>query len=242
MRVLEHQDGQAVEYSDHRLIESSGDAMHAVNWLLPLWVPRSIVDRDGRFLRIESAAKLRDIAAAIVEPQLRAADQLPAFRQLLERMATEAGLRQLAAEDWNLLVGNWITTSPAMKRTVTEGQAPVPGGGTVPSKIAVAAVGRPGCTRDGKPQECVTLEYQMSIDGLQMAAALKAALAGQTGARAIPVYMDYERLIRVTLETTTMLPHELTMTQRSRQERDENGARSVLGDFTRRVTRFEYER
>jgi hypothetical protein len=240
MRFIRHGEGGAVEYSDHQPLESAGDLMNAVRSLLSAWVPRSIVSADGRFLKVEGVSDLRDIVSRIVESDLRMAGQVPAFRQYLEKIATEDGLRQIAADEWNSLVGNWIGLSPTTKRTVSDGKAPVPGGGDVPSKITLAVVDRPRCERAGKPQECLTFEYQTTVDGEQMAAALKAALGTETGFP-VPVYMDFERIVRVTLETATMLPHEITITQRSRQERDENGVRVTLRDSTRRVARFAYE-
>jgi hypothetical protein len=241
MRVLEQGDERLIHYTNQTRVESSGDPMPALGTLLPLWVPTFVVSDAGLLRRIEGAEQLRKLVTDMVEPLLANTEQVPRFRESLKFMTTEDGLYRIAVSEWWKLIGQWRGMSLTPESAETTGEAAIAPGMTVPTKVTVSVISRDKCTRALEQRDCVTYEYRSRIDRAGLDAAMKSILEGATARPNVPVqYRDYEEVMRVTLETKTMLPHDFIHTRTMHGMAELNGRSSLTTDKERRRSQFTY--
>ena len=237
MQVRAHADGLSIQHTSPVYRESSGEVLKAVDALLASWVPTRIVSNEGDFLRAEGTAPLRGLVTEMLQKELADAPQiLPAFEEFLKERMSESGLASLAKEHWRSLIRTWLGASlkPETKLTsdITQNLAP---GIALPARTTLELIERVSCTR-GEARECVTYQYTMRIDGNAWAGAMK-SLGSSTPMRP----QDYEMMIRVTLESATMLPHELVATQSQGTIVEANGRTVRAHHLERRTSRYTYQ-
>jgi hypothetical protein len=241
MRVLQQGDERLIHYTNQARVDSSGDALRAVGPLLPLWVPTSVASDGGLLRRIEGVEQLRKLVAELVEPMLANAEQIPRFRESLKFITTEQGLYRIALEEWIDLVGRWHHMPLKNETLEYNGEVALEPGFTVPTTGTVSMISRAKCSRGREPRDCATFEYRSRIDRAGMEAATKLLFEGATARPKTAMhYRDYEMVIRVTLETQTMLPHEFTRTRTMHGVVEFDGRSSLTTDSERRHSQFTY--
>jgi hypothetical protein len=215
MRVSPHADGRLIQYDDQTYVASLGDLEPAVAALLPLWVPTQIVDGDGRFLRMENAERVQqhviDLFASKGGTEL--VQRVPVFKDYVRLMTSDAGLRGLAEENWYGLVQRWIAAPVAEGALDGAGPQLVPLDQQAPSTISRRVVRRAPCSRSGTVRECVTYEITTQRDRDQLANFAKALQDSGIDGFADAALIAELKTERVTLEASTMLPHELAITR-----------------------------
>ena len=214
MRVLPHAEGRLIEYDNQTYVQSLGDLEPGVAALLPLWVPSRIVSPEGRFLRIENAERVQQNVVDLFEGKARTelAQRVPVFREYIQMMTSDAGLKALAEEHWFDLVQRWIT---APLEGPLEGVGPqlIPIERQPPSTISRRMIGRMPCSRLATTQECGIYEITIRRDRDQLADFARALKESGASAFADTELLEETKTEQVSLESSTMLPHELTITR-----------------------------
>jgi len=240
MRVSPHPDGLLVEFDNQKAIAAAGDMADALGALLPWWVPRIIVGRDGRVVRIEQTERVQELVGRVFEPLATTpTEPLPAaVKDLLAIMASGAGLRSLLQDDWDHLVGKWIAApldSDAVESTAVSMLF-----NSIPLRSTVRRqmIDRTSCVREDAMIECATFESRSVVDrdSLPVLQNYLSPGASTAGVRIV----GSERVDRVTLETGTMLPHEAVLTRTVQGTTELSGRTVTTENVQRRTVRFTY--
>ena len=151
MQVSSHDEGWLVAHDQFSVQGPSAAQQRESAELLEAVVPDMIVSRDGEFRRVENIAALRAFIEKLVTPLLDRPDVPPAMRRMLERMTSEEGLSQLAAREWQVLVGTWrelpLTDEPITARV--DEPSPFLPGIVLQMDATARIVGRGPCVRAG---------------------------------------------------------------------------------------------
>jgi hypothetical protein len=236
MRVSPHAEGRLIEYDNQAYVQSLGDLEPAVAALLPLWVPSQVVSNDGRFLRMENAERVQQEVIDLFEAKGRTelAQRVPVFREYIRVMTSDAGLRGIAAGNWFDVVERWIA-APLMEGPL-EGVGPqlIPIEQQPPSTISRRMVGRTACSFMGVNRECAIYEVTTRRDREQLATLARALRDSGAGNLAETELLEENKTERVILESSTMLPHEFTVT-RTLQAQSRQGGQTVPKIDTERM-------
>jgi hypothetical protein len=240
MRVSPHPDGLLVEFDNQKAIAATGDMADALGALLPWWVPRIIVGRDGRVVRIEQTEGVQELVGRVFEPLATTSTDpsAAALKDLLAIMASGAGLRSLLQDDWDHLVGKWIAApldSDAVESTAVSMLF-----NSIPLRSTVRRqmIDRTSCVREDAMIECATFESRSVVDrdSLPVLQNYLSPGASTAGVRIV----GSERVDRVTLETGTMLPHEAVLTRTVQGTTELSGRTVTTENVQRRTVRFTY--
>ena len=240
MRVSPHPEGLVVEFDNQKAIATSGDLTDALGALLPWWVPRIIVSLDGHVLRIEQTERVQELVGQMYGPLAKEPTaQFPsALKDLLAIMASGAGLRSMVQDDWDHLVGKWISLpleSEAVESTAT---STVLNGIPVRSVVRQQMIGRASCARDVAALECATFESRSSIEPESLAV-LQNYLSPGAADAGVRI-TGSEKIDRVTLEIETMLPHEAVLSRTLQSATQLSGHTVATENVQRRTVRFTY--
>jgi hypothetical protein len=215
MRVLPHAEGRLIQYDNQTYVQSLGDLEPGVAALLPLWVPSRIVSPEGRFLRMENTERVQQNVIDLFEEKARTelAQRVPVFREYVQMMTSDAGLKALAQEHWYDLVQRWIA-APLIEGPL-EGVGPqlIPIEIQPPSTISRRMIGRMPCSRLATIHECGIYEITIRRDRDQLADFARALKDSGAAAFADTELLEETKTEQVSLESSTMLPHELTITR-----------------------------
>jgi hypothetical protein len=241
LSVRAHPEGLDIRLDDQRHLDSSGDFRHAAGTVIQFWTPQTIVAKDGTFLRIEGGERVQDLVVATLAPYQQFADAAPALRAFITPMLDGNYLESRQKDEWNRLIWQWIGISSNQTRIETSGTDQIMPGIEVPTKRTIEVVGRSRCTRGGGDYECITVEMRTSMDGVAMKAIFD-ALRQAAGPQALASQpLDFEQLVRVTLETATMLPHDSLETRTMHGTSLSNGNSAATTDFESRGSAFTYQ-
>jgi hypothetical protein len=215
MRVLPHAEGRLIQYDNQTYVQSLGDLEPGVAALLPLWVPSRIVSPEGRFIRMENAERVQQNVIDLFEQKARTelVQRMPVFRDYVQMMTSDAGLKALAEEHWYDLVQRWIA-APLIEGPL-EGVGPqlIPIERQPPSTISRRMIGRMPCPRLATIQECGIYEITIRRDRDQLANFARALKESGASAFADTELLEETKTEQVSLESSTMLPHEFTITR-----------------------------
>jgi hypothetical protein len=215
MRVSPHEDGRLIQYDDQTYVASLGDLEPGVAALLPLWVPAQIVTSEGRFLRMENAERVQQHVIDLFEAKGRSelVQRVPVFKEYIRLMTSDAGLRGLAEENWYDLVQRWVAAPLAEGALDGAGPQRIPIEQQAPSTISRRVVKRSACSRSGIPRECVTYEITTQRDHDQLANFARVLKDSGANGLADTELLEEIKTEQVTLEASTMLPHECAITR-----------------------------
>jgi hypothetical protein len=242
MRVSPHAEGRLIEYDNQTYVQSLGDLEPGVAALLPLWVPSRIVSSQGRFLRMENADRVQQNVIDLFEEKKRTelAQKVPVFRDYIRMMTSDAGLKSLAEEHWFDLVQRWIA-APLVEGPL-EGVGPqlIPIEKQAPSTMSRRMIGRTPCPRLDTIRECGTYEIAIRRDRDQLAKFAEALKNSGASAFADTELLEETKIEQVTLESSTMLPHEFTTTRMLRAQIRQDGQTIPKIDTERVHSVFTY--
>jgi hypothetical protein len=172
------------------------------------------VTRDGDFVRAEDTAAIKSLLTKMFDAFLAEKKELPPqFKQMLQRASSDEFLSGTTAVEWNSLIGSWLDFplgDEVFEETVEE-PSPVLPDLIVLMKISRRMVETSECTRGGVRYACGLFEMRCEVDRASMREALARLLRGVKDMPAITYEdIDMVTVVRVRLETGTMLPHDLT--------------------------------
>jgi hypothetical protein len=240
MRVSPHPEGLLVEFDNQKAIAAAGDMTDALGTLLPWWVPRIIVSRDGHVLRIEQTDRVQELVAQMYEPLAKSpsAQSPSALKQLLTIMASGAGLRSLVQDDWDHLVGKWLALPLDSAPVESTSVSTVLNGIPLRSMVRQQMIDRPSCIRDVATIECATFESRSNIEPESLAVLQNYLSPGASDAGVR--ITGSEKVDRVTLEIGTMLPHDAILTRTLQSTTQLSGRTVLTQNVQRRTVRFTY--
>jgi hypothetical protein len=242
MRVLPHADGRVIQRDNQTYVGSLGDLEPGVAALLPLWVPTEIVSPGGRFLRIENAEQVQqnviDLFDANASTEL--VQRVPVFKEYMRLMTSDAGLSAITEEHWYDVVHRWIGAPLVEGPLQSMGPQLIPIGQQAPSTVSTRMVGRTACSRSGTLRECAIFEITTQRDHDQLAYVAKALKDSGAGGLADAELLEEMKTEQVTLESSTMLPHEFTITRGLVTTAQENGQAIPKIDLERIRSVFSY--
>jgi hypothetical protein len=242
MRVLAHPEGRQLRYDEQRAIAAAGNFQPAATALLPFWIPSTIVREDGTFSRVEESQRAQELFLVAIGPHLRAAEQFPALRDYVASMTSETATTTLQAGEWQKLVWQWVGMPSSMDPMEVTGSARALPGLTVATHTRLSVTNRRSCTRAGQSLTCATFEMKTVLDS-EALAELTARLLKDAPIVPKPTIkpLELEEVIRVTMETGTMLPHEMLLTRMSLMRVDADGQSRTNRDAESRRSVFAYK-
>jgi hypothetical protein len=242
MRVLEHPEGRRIRYDQQRAISAVGDFAPAAAALLPFWIPSTIVRADGTFSRIEDDQRAQELFLAAIGPHLRVAEQIPALKQYVAAMTSAGATARLQDGDWHKLVRQWVGMPSSMEPMEVTGSGPLLPGLDVTTRTSLSVTNQQPCRRGRDTVTCAVFEMRTVFDREALAALVARLEQGSPIAMAPAVRpLELETVLRVTMETGTMLPHEALLTRTSRMQEDVNGQPLARRDFESRRSVFVYD-
>ena len=242
MRVGEASDGRVLENTRQQRVQSSGDPSSALRSLLPLWIPRIVLNKNGEFVRIEEAGRVQQLVTKAYEPQFNSApaQAFPAFKRFLAMMTSTDALKTAAAAEWIATTGRWVGATLDPKPIEGRSAVRVAPDVSIPAVAWQGVTGRLPCTRGDAMRDCVTLEIRQTLPPEGLEALMNYATRG-VNATSPGRLTFYETVHRATLETDTMLPHEVSITQTMRRVVNVDGRGVTVEVLERRTMRYMYK-
>jgi hypothetical protein len=241
MRILADQKGRVMLNAEHRHLESSGEVASALSALISLWIPKTVLNERGEFVRIEEADRTQQLLFDIYEPLANsaAAGAFPAFKEFVLTMTRPDALSRLGASEWIGTLGKWVgiplDTAPIEGR----GSIRVAPGLAAPTTIHQRIVERGPCARAELRPECATFEIRQTLTAEGLTALKDYATKGASDA--LPgTLRTVEVTDRAKLEIATMLPHEVTIIRTMRQTLEMNGKAITVENVERRAMQYSY--
>jgi len=240
MHILPHENGRLVRFDNQ---ETSADIVSLgplAQSVLHFWIPETVVANDGNRIRIQDAGRTQALLVAAMQPYIQAAQNVPALQAQVAGLTSSDAPMQLLRPEWVTLVGQWVdTTIPVAPVETTEPTMMFPGL-VVDGKVRLTATRGP-CMRGTSTLECVTFEKTKTLDREILSQVRERLVQASPGAMLAAVEpVEVQELVRVTLETATMLPHEVVI-QRQGSRRETTGERRLSKDLERRRSTFVYE-
>lgn len=242
VRVHADQDGRVIENSQHRHQKSSGDVPSALRALIPLLIPKTVINEKGEFVRIDEAERVQELLADLYVPLVNSKDasSFPAYKEFLQTIIASDGLSTLAGAEWISTVGKWAGAALDPKPIEGRGSASLAPGVTAPMSIYQRMSDRGPCERAMLVTECVTFEIRQTLRPEDLAAVTAYAMRGAT-VPATVTSMMVETIERARLEIATMLPHEISISRTMDQTIEVNGRTAKLDAAERRTMRYKYQ-
>jgi hypothetical protein len=239
MRVLAHPEGRVIRFD---LAESSSEAARAtaLGWqpgeaLLGL-LPSFVVSEQGRLIRLENLQAyqktLSDRAAKVDGTQ-----------ELVARVTSEEALTALVGQEWELLVGSWLELPVKPAKYDLENEQPTPffPGLKVPMKITVEVNDPAPCSRGGAQRSCSNLAMTSRVDQAGLRPLFDKLTQGMPDLQSVRVErLDVVTIVRVKLETETMLPHDVSWERTMEMTMVDGKLRSDAKQVDRGTSRFTY--
>jgi hypothetical protein len=222
MRVSAHKDGRLIEYDGFEPfgVSATGAEQAAMDQMLSSLMPSLIVDKTGAFVRVGDLTALRKALSQFVDGLLKQTPSNtvpPNIKTLLQSLTSEKVLTQVAAADWQALVGGYAGFSGrigAMKEVSTEEASPMIPGVMMPMRTTFGAHRRIPC-RAGHPLEtCVVMQMRSAVSPEAMEAVLRRLLEGMKGMEGVKYHsFAVTNEFQTTMEPGTMRPHQATRTK-----------------------------
>jgi len=242
MTVLAHPEGREIRYEAQRAIDAVGNFEQAAPALLSFWIPSTIIRDDGTFSRIEEGQRAQELFLAAIGPHLLIAEQIPALKEYVASITSDNATARLQAGEWQRLVWQWVGMPSSMEPVEVTGAAPLLPGLMVPTHTRLSVANRGPCARARETFTCATFEMKTVIDS-EALATLNAHLQKDSPS-VLPLAgtpLELEQVTRVTMETGTMLPHEMLETRMTRLRVDANGQSRTTRDAESRRSIFVYD-
>lgn len=245
MRVSPHPEGLVVRYDEFRIDGAPPAEMGAASEALMAMIPSLIVDAEGGFKRVEDIAALKAAVAAMFEPIQKQSGGLPkGLEDFMGQFLTEEVLSAVAGQEWQTLVGAWHELPLTSEKFSLDMEEPSPilRDVKVPMKVTGGMVERRTCERGGAKIDCAVFEMRSAVDQAAMEALMKRMMSGIKDVPAVKYdRIDVVTVVRVRLETHTMVPHELTTTKTIEMAASAPGeGRMEMKQIDRRTSRFSY--
>lgn len=244
MRALPHPDGLVVRYDEFKFDGAAAPEVAAFAEMLASIVPNLVVDPEGAFLRVEDITPLRNTVTELLRRGLKGEELPPKMADLVSRLTSEEVLSSLAGQEWQQLVGVWqdLPISSEKFEVDVEEPSPVWPDVKIPMKVSGGMVEKSTCTRNGTARACAVFETRSAVDQPTAQALMQRMLEGAKNMPAVRFEtFDVVTVVRVKLETETMVPHTLTSTKTVQVSATPAGeGRQEIKQVDRRTSRFEY--
>lgn len=222
MRVSAHKQGRLIEYDNFEPIgvSLSSAEQSAIDKLLNSLMPSVIVGENGNFVRLGDLTKIKAALRQIVDEMKKQAPGgvIPTnVMAMLDTVASDKVLTQLAEAEWYSLVGaylNYSGTIGSMKEFASREPLPVMPDVMVPMRTTFGAKQRGPCLARAADEDCVVMQMKSVIDGQAMQDVLKKLLDGVKGLDGIRYdEFDVTTEILATVDPATLQPHQLKRTK-----------------------------
>ena len=217
MQVEPHAKGRILRFTQHEILEPKVDGLPAqdVAQLLTSLSPSFVITTDGEFAGVQDIEALTATIEKMVAP-IRKEAAGTGIDEMLKGITSEAFLAAASQQEWDALVGNWVGAELRPRVENFEGSAPMPlfPNTEILLKGTVGMVGTAPCSRGTGTFSCATFELKSAADQKSVQTVLEQMLRGVKGMEGVRYeHFDIQTVVRVTLETHTMLPHDFSMTK-----------------------------
>ncbi|MEJ2540053.1 MAG: hypothetical protein P8188_08805 [Gemmatimonadota bacterium] len=260
MDVEQDPRGRLVTYTDFQVdpIEGIAPGEQALVQRLTASLPGYVVSEDGELVGVTGLEELRagmrtwlDSLIQAETSSLEEAAQAARFLMpITDQALSEEALLASVSQEWTMLVDAWTGREMELGRTEvidTEEALPIPGAPVVPYRYELSAIARVPCRDGDEDAGCVQLSLVSFPDPETLSEALGSfvtEMAEQMGTA--PGQMRYEEVdaraeITLVAEPATLIPHALTVTERSRITVVVDGETQSGGRDETKEVRFRYD-
>lgn len=244
--------GYLLQFSDFRAPSEPADTLHdaATVAMLNAFVPSYRVSQSGEFIALESPETVQSRVREWVQSRSSRAEPLSEqAEQLIRHYTSSEVLAQLAAEDWNELVGSWFDTKFEIGATYesesVEPYAILPGA-EILMRYRFRAARRLACDSVKAPaiRDCVELRMTSSPDSAALRQLLDRLLSqlapDSTDMRVTSMSMVTD--ITLIARPESLLPIQITRSKKvAVTGRDGTGKSETSDNVDVRTRRFTYE-
>ena len=222
MRVSPHRNGRLISFDNFQpmrtLMTSTEEA--AVVDALSAFMPSLVVASSGEFLRIDDLTKIKAMMRQFVDEVMKEAPSAsvpPNVKALMESLASDEVLTQLASQDWDLFAGAFVGFKGKigeMTDVDSEEVSPVMPDVMIPMRSTFGALHRIPCEPGRAADSCVVMQMRSVIAPGAMQTVVKKMLEGMKELEGL----TYDRFdviteLQTTLEPSTMKPYRITHTK-----------------------------
>lgn len=242
LRALDHPEGRVIVHEEVTLptlqlaaaVDVDGERMRRrLSDHVEAVAPGCVVRDDGAFLRLEGGEALAAAIGSHVERVLagRPRDELERIRRALGSLLTEEFLRNLAAQEWNALVGFWArrgVVTGRMQELRRMEEVPFFADMRIPTVYQYRTAGRVPCHEADPDRSCVELRLRSFPDAESLHGGLERTmeeLGAEPGEGPGVRNLVIENSVLLVTEPRTLIPHRLETRRRvsgsvAREERE----------------------
>ena len=156
-------------------------------------------------------------------------------------MTSAKAAATLQEDEWRRLVWQWIGMPSSMNPTAVTASGPMLPGVNVTSRTWLSVTNQRSGDRACGTFTCATFEMKTSFDPEALAAVVDSLQKDSPFVLPSVTPLELEEVIRVTMETGTMLPHEILVTRMTRMRMDVSGETLTNRDAYSRRSIFVHD-
>ncbi|HSK18567.1 MAG TPA: hypothetical protein VK912_05465 [Longimicrobiales bacterium] len=248
MHVAQHDDGILISYTDFTFPDAdTTDQQTSIAEQAAAIVPKIVVDSAGGFVSIEDVpgfrARLDTLMTRMLPPE-----EAASAREGLAELVTEEALADLAAQEWNAIVGRWAGRDLVVGEDYgfeEEAALPLIPGAVVKMVSTFGIAGRTSCDGKAAGSDCVEIRLVSRADP----DAVKAVLAQFTeqllatpGVGIAFESFEMENEMVLIAEPGTLRPHHVRTSKRMGGVFTAQGERGEVSQREVRTYRYTYGR
>jgi hypothetical protein len=218
MRVSAHKQGRLIQYDSFEPIgvSMSSEEQSDVEKLLSSLMPSVVVAENGEFVRVGDLAPIRAAIKKLLDELKKQTPNgavPPNMQAMLDSLATDKVLTEMAAAEWDALVGAYVGFSGTIgKMTEVSSEEPIPmmPGTSVPMRTTFGAKQHAPCQNRMPLDSCVTMTMKSVVAPGAMEGILKKLLDGVKGMDGVRYEtMDVVTEVQAIVDPATLRPHHV---------------------------------
>ncbi|HEX2165620.1 MAG TPA: hypothetical protein VHG09_00160 [Longimicrobiales bacterium] len=208
-------------------------------------VPKVVVDTAGQFVRIEDVASVRARLDTLMTEMLEP-EEAAAARETLATIVTEDALAGIAAQEWNVIVGQWagqdlvVGTEYAFEEQASLPMMP----GAVVTMISTLSIARrTSCGESDRGDDCVEIRLVSRPDPEEVAQLLTEFTEQLLATPGLGIaFESFEMTNEVVLvtEPSTLRPHHVRTSKSTKGVVSAEGERGEVSRSEVRTFRYTY--
>ena len=250
MQVASHAQGRLITFDNFeplRTVFKASDAA-AFEQLMTTMMPSLIVSNSGDFVRVTNLDKIRAFMRemiAEIKAESGGAPVPPNVTALLEGLASEQVLTNLAMQDWDMFAGAWAGYAGRIgefKEVSSEEESPLAPDITIPMRTSFGAARQAPCEPGRAPDSCVVMQLRSSVAPGAMQSIVRKMMEGAKGLEGVSFdRFDVITELSATIEPATGKPYKITSTRRSDMTMRMGPQSASVSQVEQRTSRITYQ-
>jgi hypothetical protein len=250
MQVAAHPQGRLITYDQFEPLRTlfKGNEPVALESLLSSMVPSLVVSNRGDFVRVTNIDRIRGFIQQMLD-DLKAktggAAIPPNVQTMLNDLASEKVLSNLAMQDWDAFAGAWAGYTGRigeLKEMDSQEPSPVVPDMLIPMRTSFGAVRQTPCGPGHAPDSCVVMQLRSVIAPGAMQTVIRRLMDGAKDMEGIAFdRFDVTTEINAIVEPATGKPYKITQTRRADMTMRMGPQTASVTQTEQRTSRITYQ-